>query len=180
MIPSERGRLERREQLRRTRWKLDQTQMPIEARDDNHPRDEGEWRDLVERRIQEAMAIGAFDDLSGQGKPLNLTRNPYLDPSLELAYNLLKNNGYTPEWIARDKEIRVKLDAARARLRTAWTQHQANPGDEAVWERAVFRFEDTLNQLNRKIDDFNLIVPVLSCQRIRLRLADELRRLHDE
>jgi DnaJ family protein C protein 28 len=180
MNSSERERRERRQHLLRTRWKLEQGQVPGEVGEGDHPRDEGEWRDLVEQRIQEAMARGAFENLPGQGQPLNLSRNPYLDPSLELAYGLLKNNGYAPEWIARDKEIREELKAARARLRTAWVQYQANPAGEALWCGAVARFEETINQLNRKIDDFNLIVPVLSCQRLRLRLADELRRLHDE
>lgn len=181
MSASERERRWRREQLRRTRWKLDQRHMPEEARDNSDGvHNEEDWRDLVERRIQEAMAAGVFENLPGVGKPLNLGRNPYLDPSLELAYGLLKNNGYAPEWIARDKEIRQELGAARARLRAAWFQRQAHPADEAAWQAAVVRFAESLDQLNRKIDDFNLIVPIPSCQRARLRLADELRRLDHE
>lgn len=178
MNPSDRERRDRRQQLRRARWKVDQRQLPAGEYDDaDRPRDEREWRDLIERRIQEAMADGAFENLPGEGKPLNLTRNPYLDPSLELAYGLLKNNDYFPEWIARDKEIREELETARARLRAAWAQRQANPADEGAWQAAVARFEETLAQLNRKIDDFNLVVPISSCQRVRLRLADELRQL---
>lgn len=180
MNSSERERRERRQPLLRARWKLEEGQVPVAGGGGDHPRNEGEWRDLVEQRIQEAMASGAFENLPGQGKPLKLSRNPYLDPSLELAYGLLKNNGYAPEWIARDKEIREELEAARARLRMAWIQYQANPVDEALWRGAVIRFEETINRLNRKIDDFNLIVPILSCQRRRLRLAEELRQLHDE
>ena len=177
MNASERERRERREQLHRARSKLNQRQLPAEERHNpDRPRGEGEWRDLVERRIQEAMAAGAFKNLSGQGKALDLTRNPYLDPSLELAYGLLHNNGYAPEWIARDKEIRQQLEAARARLRAAWEQRQANPGDQAPWQAAVARFEETLTQLNRMIDDFNLVVPIPSRQRVRLRLSDELSR----
>jgi len=181
MNPAEQERRERREQLRRAASKLDQRQIPLPERDDaDQPRDEREWRDLVERRIQEAMAAGTFDNLPGQGKPLHLDRNPYLDPSLELAYGLLKNNGYAPEWIGRDQEIRSELEAARARLRAAWAQRQAQTADEVAWQAAVARFEEALTQLNRKIDDFNLVVPILSCQRVRLRLTDELRRLTHE
>ena len=173
--------LERRQQLRRARWKLDEHQVAEEKHSgDEGPRGEREWHDLVERRIQEAMADGVFDNLPGEGQRLGLSRNPFLDPSLELAYGLLKNNGYTPEWIARDKEIREELEAARARLRAAWAQRHVSHTDKAAWEAALARFEKTLAQLNRKIDDYNLIVPVSGCQRIRLRLADELRRLNDE
>jgi DnaJ family protein C protein 28 len=103
MNPAEQEGRARRQQLHRARWTLDQRQIPTEASADANPSPgERDWDDLVERRIQEAMAAGAFDRLPGQGKPLNLTRNPYLDPSLELAFGLLKNNGYTPEWISRD------------------------------------------------------------------------------
>ena len=178
MTPSE---LERRQQLRRAQWKLDERQMAAKKDDgDERPRGERDWHDLVERRIQDAMADGVFDNLPSEGQPLDLSRNPYIDPSLELAYSLLKNNGYTPEWIACDKEIREELEAARARLRAAWAQRQANPADEIAWEAALARFEETLTQLNRKIDDYNLVVPISGCQRVRLRLADELRRLKHE
>jgi DnaJ family protein C protein 28 len=178
MTPSE---IERRPQLRHAQWKLGESQKAAEKRGgDEHPRGEGEWRDLVERRIREAMADGVFDNLPGEGQPLDLSRNPYLDPSLELAYSLLKNNGYSPEWIARDKEIREELEAARTRLRAAWTQRQVHPTDKTAWEAALARFEEALTQLNRKIDDYNLIVPISGCQRVRLRLADELRRLNHE
>ncbi len=72
------------------------------------------------------------------------------------------------------QRIGQRLEAARARLRAAWAQRQANPGDEAPWQAAVARFEETLTQLNRKIDNFNLVVPISSRQRARLRLSDEL------
>jgi DnaJ family protein C protein 28 len=181
MNPAEQERREQREQLRRAASKLEQRRIPLPERDAaDQPRDEGEWRDLVERRIQAAMTAGTFDNLPGKGKPLHLDRNPYLDPSLELAYGLLKNNGYAPEWISRDQEIRSELEAARARLRAAWAQRQAQTADQVAWQAAVARFEEALTQLNRKIDDFNLVVPILSCQRARLRLTDELRRLNPE
>lgn len=180
MTPSERDRRQRRAQLRRVQWKLDEHHLSADRGDaTDHLRGEQEWQDLVERRIQEAMATGAFDNLPGQGKPLDLVRNPYLDPSLDLAYGLLKSNGYVPEWIGRDQEIRAEIQAARARLRAAWVQHQDNPTDEAAWQASLARFEESLAQINRKIDDFNLVVPISGGERIHLRLADELRRLDD-
>jgi DnaJ family protein C protein 28 len=174
-------RRRRREQLRRARRKLDERQISTEKRmDGGSPQSERDWRDLVEGRIQDAMAAGDFDNLPGEGKPLNLLRNPYLDPSLDLAYGLLKNNGFAPDWITRDKEIREELEAARARLRAAWVGSQANPTNENAWQAALAGFNETLTRLNRKIDDLNLIVPIPSCQRSRLKLADEVRHLTHE
>jgi DnaJ family protein C protein 28 len=178
MNRSDQERRRRREQLRRARRKLDERQTSAEGREgDGKPGSERDWRDLVEGRIQDAMAAGGFDNLPGEGKPLNLLRNPYLDPSLNLAYGLLKHNGFAPDWIARDKEIREELEAARARLHAAWARSRANPADENAWQAALAQFNETLARLNRKIDDLNLIVPIPSCQRTLLKLADELRHL---
>jgi DnaJ family protein C protein 28 len=181
MSLSEREQRQQRGQLERARSKLDERRLPRREQDEyEQPRREKGWGDLVEQRIQEAMAAGTFDNLPGAGKPLNLDRNPYLDGSLELAYGLLKNNGYAPEWIARDKEIRQELEAARTHLRVAWKGRQADPADDSSWQAAVTRFEKVLAQLNQKIDNLNLIVPISSCQRLRLRLEEELHRLENE
>lgn len=141
-----------------------------------HARREQERADLIEQRIQEAMANGEFDNLRGRGKPLSFNTNPYLDPAQELAFGLLQNNNMAPAWIERDKEIRREVAAARDNLRLAWQHYRANPTGEAAWQAAVARFEEILVKLNRKIDAFNLIVPVPTAQHFRLRLDDELRR----
>lgn len=41
-----------------------------------------EWGNIAERKIREAMAEGAFDNLKGKGHPLDLEENPFEDPSL--------------------------------------------------------------------------------------------------
>jgi len=172
-----------RHTLEQVQSRLEQRQFPADQpaeRDRPRPRDEEERRDLVEHRIREAMKSGAFDNLPGKGKPLDLNSNPHLEPGQELAFGLLKNNGFAPEWIERDKAIRREVAAARDDLRAAWQNRRANPAAESSWQAAVARFETRLTKLNRQIDDFNLIVPVISGQRRRLCLADELRRITEE
>ena len=73
----------------------------------------GAWDSLVERRIKEAQEQGLFDDLPGKGEPLDLSDNPFLDPSWRIAYNLLQDHGFAPGWIELDKEIRTELAACR-------------------------------------------------------------------
>lgn len=131
------------------------------------PHTETERQALVEQRIQDAIANGLFDNLPGRGKPLPLLTNPYLDSGQELAFGLLKNNGLAPEWIERDKEIRQTLARFRTNLAAA-----AHLPDTVL----AAQFEARLKSLNRKIDDFNLIVPISGKQRPRLNLADEIRR----
>jgi DnaJ family protein C protein 28 len=150
-------------------------------------RDRGEpplekWESLVEQRIQEAMARGDFDGLPGEGKPLNLSRNPFADPTLEAAWRLLQNAGFSLEWIEEDKEIRRDLKAARERLRRAWELRLEweGKGAEAAWERAVSRFREEVEQINARIDLHNLKVPSVHFQRLRVLVEEEIARVQEK
>ena len=53
---------------------------------------------LAERRIEEAIARGEFDDLPGAGQPLDLDDlDPLLPEELRMAYRLRKNAGSRPQ-----------------------------------------------------------------------------------
>lgn len=91
---------------------------------------------IAERKIREAMEEGAFDHLECAGKPLDLSENPFEDPSDRMAHRLLKNNGFSPAWIEEAKEI----EAESRRLR-------------ALGE------PDRIAALNRRIVSFNLKAP---------------------
>ncbi|NJN98072.1 MAG: DUF1992 domain-containing protein [Anaerolineales bacterium] len=127
---------QREERLKRLKANLeDQQTPPEESSEAARARREQERADLIERRIQEAMENGEFDNLRGHGKPFRFNTNPYLDPAQELAFGLLQNNNMAPEWIERDKEIRREIAAARDKLRLAWQHYQANPAGEAPGKR---------------------------------------------
>ncbi len=141
------------------------------------PRNLREWQAVIDEQIQQAMDAGEFDNLSGAGKPLDLGRNPYVDLDQEMANRLLKNNDYAPEWIERDKEIREDIDLAREKLVAAWQRYQQHLSNDIAWQNAITRFETALEEINRKISAYNLVVPILSKQRGLLRMADELARI---
>ena len=63
------------------------------------------FEDLVERRIRGAMDEGAFDDLPGSGRPLDLEDDRLVPAEMRLAYRVLKNSGYLPEEVALRNEI---------------------------------------------------------------------------
>ncbi len=178
MSGSKHEKKRRQRQLKEVRSDIERKTLPPDMAQQpaRRPRTESERQALVEQKIQEAMAEGAFDNLPGQGKPLALNSNPYLEPGQELAYGLLKNNNFAPAWIEQDKAIRHELAEARQTLRRVWEQDP----DETTWQAAITRFEPRLTSLNRKIKDFNLTVPLLSSQRSLLRLADEIRRAQQE
>ena len=51
---------------------------------------------LAERKIEEAITRGEFDDLPGAGRPLELDDDPLVPEDLRAAYRILKNAGYVP------------------------------------------------------------------------------------
>ncbi|MBP2674719.1 MAG: hypothetical protein H6Q84_1559 [Deltaproteobacteria bacterium] len=70
---------------------------------------------IAERKIQEAMERGEFDDLPGKGKPLDLSDDPMVPEELRVAFKVMKNAGFLPPELELHKEIvrlRELVDAA--------------------------------------------------------------------
>ena len=62
-----------------------------------------QWHDLVSQRIEEARRNGAFDNLPGKGKPLEVRPEPFVPADMQMANSLLKNNDLVPVWISDPK-----------------------------------------------------------------------------
>lgn len=60
---------------------------------------------IAERRIAEARAAGAFDDLPGAGRPLDLDEDPLVPQALRMALRLLRNAGVLPPELELRREI---------------------------------------------------------------------------
>ncbi|XP_036400624.1 dnaJ homolog subfamily C member 28 [Megalops cyprinoides] len=134
---------------------------------------------LVEDLIQESMARGDFHNLSGSGKPLRkFDHNPYVDPMTHNLNRILIDNGYQPQWIVAQKEIRETVDKLRAGLLgyRAKLGDPLTPAEQAQWQQHCQSFSDDLVRLNKKVDNFNLIVPLLSKQMVHFSLQRELDR----
>ncbi len=65
---------------------------------------------IAERRIQEAMERGEFENLEGKGKPLVLEDLSHVPEELRMAYKILKNAGYLPPEVQLMKEIKTTED----------------------------------------------------------------------
>ena len=141
----------------------------------------------IEQIIQQSMREGGFDNLRGKGKPLDLDENPYLDPEWQLAYHLLKQNGFAPQFIELRQAIEVELAAARGALARsrAWRRQAQERGEdaafaEAEWDRAENVFAQSVEKLNRKIRDYNLQTPTPSLNRQLINLEAELNLIEGE
>lgn len=70
---------------------------------------------LVEERIQAAIARGDFDQLPGAGKPLELDDDRLVPEPLRMGIRILKNAGFVPPEV----EMLRELGAIQARLLAA-------------------------------------------------------------
>ncbi|MGB9716287.1 MAG: DnaJ family domain-containing protein [Thermodesulfovibrionales bacterium] len=60
---------------------------------------------IAERRIQEAIQNGDFDNLKGKGKPLTFEDETFIPEDLRIAYRILKNAGCIPPELELRNEI---------------------------------------------------------------------------
>jgi hypothetical protein len=67
------------------------------------------WR-LAEERIKEAQRAGAFDNLPGKGKPLNLEDLSWVPDDLRIGYLVLKNAHVLPPEAELLKDIHTIED----------------------------------------------------------------------
>lgn len=109
---------------------------------------------LVERRIEEAVARGEFDNLPGAGKPLDLDDDLLVPEELRVANRILRNSGYAPPEIEHLREINQLIgtieraemgcDAPSARrLRALMIQLELG-GQHATARTAWLRYEEAL------------------------------------
>ncbi|KAM4795616.1 dnaJ homolog subfamily C member 28 [Rhinophrynus dorsalis] len=134
---------------------------------------------LVEDLIQESMAKGDFDNLSGKGKPLEkFSYCPHIDPMTHNLNRILIDNGYQPEWILLQKEIRETIE----KLRNDILISRKKLGDPMTntkrkqWDEICEQFTEDITKLNKRINDFNLVVPLLNRQMVHFNAAKEISR----
>ncbi|XP_060521230.1 dnaJ homolog subfamily C member 28 [Cylas formicarius] len=136
---------------------------------------------LVEDLIQQSISKGEFNNLKGSGKPLpeHQHRNPYVDFITHKLNEVLIDNGFTPEWILLQKEIRLEANGLRKDLfreRQYFGPYPLSVEDNIEWSNIVYRYQTTVNRINKKIEKFNLVVPILDKQMVQVCLEMEAQK----
>ena len=148
----------------------------------------------VNKQIEEAMERGEFANLPGKGKPLKLNTNPYLTPQARMANRLLKENGFTPQWVEVEKEIKkektqlervfINLKARRERLVAILQQYPhrreaISRTFERERARVITQYSEKLENLNQKIQRVNLLMPTRNRQYALINQAQALAHLQE-
>lgn len=129
------------------------------------------------------MKKGEFKNLPGQGKPLKYdSHNPYVDSTTHKLNQILIQNGYTPEWVLLEKEIKQEIKDIKELLkqkikklgagRNGWTWDERKE-----WKEFLNALNENCSSLNRRIDDFNLVCPTLCKQMVRFQLNKQAEKL---
>lgn len=106
------------------------------------------YEDHISSIVKQAEKTGAFNDLPGKGKPLNLDKDLSYNPDKQL-YRTLKNNHVLPRWIELSKEI----DHLKENLK------ELTDNVEAAM---------LITTINKKVSEHNLLCPP-SAQKMRVK-----------
>ena len=135
----------------------------------------------IEEQIRLAMEEGRFDNLPGQGRPLNLEDDPFEDPDWRMANQILRNAGLSLPWIESRREIEAEIEAARATLMQARRNYLDDQQQPALsrqrWEQTRLLFQEAIAGINLRISSYNLEVPSLQLQRMTLDPEKEIQRI---
>ncbi|XP_061180349.1 dnaJ homolog subfamily C member 28-like [Saccostrea echinata] len=126
---------------------------------------------VVEDLIQESMQRGDFDNLAGYGKPIQYKdRNPLVDATTYKINQMLKDEGFAPDWIMLEKDIRDGILDSRHNLAKVLERIGTPPFPSShldkVWKYECEKFKANISLINDSVKKFNLIVPVMKKQLI--------------
>lgn len=140
------------------------------------------WESSVDRAIREAIERGEFDNLPGQGKPLDLRDDPHTPQDLQMAYKIMRDNSIAPDWIVQGKELLGKQAALLKALRAAYRRMAS--ADAALWmaadqewQAAQRQFSEAFERLNKEITSYNLKLPPGVMHRPLVSLRREIEKL---
>ncbi len=96
---------------------------------------------LAEQRILEAQRAGAFDDLPGKGKPLELEDLSWVPDELRIGYHVLKNAGVLPPEAQLLKDVHTLEDLLK---------HVEDEGERAALVKSIQWKMIRLDMLRRR------------------------------
>lgn len=91
-----------------------------------------------------------------------------------IVLQILIENGFSPQWVMLEKEIRSEIANIKNRLRIERLKLGEIPlraSERLVWDKFLNALNDDVKQINKKINDYNLIVPLLSKQMVHVNMS---------
>lgn len=147
---------------------------------------------MAETKIQQSMNNGDFQNLKGSGKELQHSYDaPFIDTTTQKLNRVLVNSGLLPAWVETGKEIKEEIKIWRDKLKDCVTtlQQQSNNSSKVEklptsfselhscaafispvskrkeWTEQLTDLQEQYKLINKKIQNYNLIVPSMTQQR---------------
>jgi hypothetical protein len=117
------------------------------------------WR-IAEERIKEAQRAGAFDNLPGKGKPLDLEDLSWVPEDLRISYHILKNAHVLPPEAELLKDIHTIEDLLK---------HVEDEGERRALAKSIQFKLIRLDMLKRRS------MPLYAVRHYSRKLVDKLR-----
>jgi hypothetical protein len=129
-----------------------------------------EWGSYIDRQIRKAMEDGDFDNLPGQGRPLDLHEDENTPDDMRMAFKILRENDLAPDWIMQGKDIDRKIEDILRRLRQAASAYRAalaapdatgstRAAAARSWQTVQAKLTASAAKVNQEISVYNLKVP---------------------
>lgn len=145
------------------------------------------WQSEFDREMARLMNDGAFDNLPGTGKPLNLADESHVPEELRMAHRILSQNDMAPEWILMAKDIEQSANNLRQSITNHLRQYrdglaragtpQLRQNIEQVWMNAKRQLEGQTKAHNNMVLNFNLKVPAGVPHQLMFDLEREIAKL---
>jgi hypothetical protein len=106
---------------------------------------------------------------------------------MRMANRLLKNNELSPAWIADRQSLLTECETLRTAIKRQWEWHSnaynressaaKRDGIAAEWSSLIQTWEEQSADLNRRILNLNLTLPIWRLELLRFKLDNELRNI---
>ena len=129
-----------------------------------------DWGTYIDRQIRKAMEDGDFDNLPGEGKPLDLQEDENTPDEMRMAYKILRENDLAPDWIMQGRDIdnktldilkrlRQAADAYRAAINAPSATGATRAAAARSWQTVQAKLTASTAKLNQEISVYNLKIP---------------------
>jgi hypothetical protein len=119
----------------------------------------------IDKIIREARESGAFDNLPGKGKPIRWEDDSMVPEDQRMAHRVLKNNGFTLDWIEMARELDETWEVIQAEVAALRSARAGGRLDLPGWHSAARAAGEKIRQLNLRVVGYNLRVPHAQLQR---------------
>ncbi|KAI8370195.1 hypothetical protein BD560DRAFT_396657 [Blakeslea trispora] len=143
-------------------WEMDPTAKNIE-----------ELGQLTDAKIRSARAKGAFDNLPGHGKPIEvdpMLSNPFVDRTEFFMNRIIQKNGAAPPWVIMQQEVDIEVSSLRSQINTALKRciHDIEDRDSYLVKSSLIKefnkleksyFTKEVERINGRLKSYNVMCP---------------------